>query len=103
MCIRYWLPSLLKYSNVTLRFVPRSAYEQTARLNVLPAPDVVTRIFMLFKGVLDDEVLHWPTAVIKTTSGVEMQKVVVGVDTDKASNSSRYRFLEWDGMEVLRE
>lgn len=47
----YWLPSLLKHQHVALRFLPQEAYEDAAPMNVSPAPDVVTRVFMLFRGV----------------------------------------------------
>lgn len=100
---RYWLPSLLKHPNVALCFVPQSAYEQAARLDVLPAPDVVTRIFMLFKGVPDDETVDWPTAKAKAASGVDWWQDVVGVNIGRALDPSLYRLLEWGGMEVIRK
>ncbi|KAJ7493841.1 hypothetical protein FB451DRAFT_1491323 [Mycena latifolia] len=41
--ITYWLPSFLKHRHVALRFVSQAAYETAARLDIMPAPDVVTR------------------------------------------------------------
>ncbi|KAJ7452754.1 hypothetical protein B0H11DRAFT_2161447 [Mycena galericulata] len=61
--ITYWLPSFLKHTHVALRFVPQAAYEAAARLDVVPAPDVVTRVFMLFKGVSAEELGVWSASV----------------------------------------
>ena len=49
--IRYWLPDMLKNEYIALRFVAQDAYEQAAQLRIAPVPDVVTRVFMLFRGV----------------------------------------------------
>ena len=46
-------PSILKREFVALRFVEQAAYrdERAVPLEVTPAPDVVTRVFMLFRDV----------------------------------------------------
>jgi len=53
------LPDLLKHEYVALRFLPQASYEQAAQMRVSPAPDVVTRIFMLFRGVDPGDLDHW--------------------------------------------
>lgn len=53
--ITYWLPSILKHDFVALRFLHQASYEQAAPLDVEPNPHVVTRVFMLFKRVCEDE------------------------------------------------
>lgn len=62
-----------------------------------PKPDVVTRIFMTFKGVEVGEKV-W------TLGGKGIEEVdwreVVGVTMD-ADDGSKFRVLEWGGMEVL--
>ncbi|KAF6748214.1 hypothetical protein DFP72DRAFT_578678 [Ephemerocybe angulata] len=60
--ITYWHPSLLKHKHVALRFLPQSAYERAAPLSVDPTPDVVARIFMLFKGIKETELPMWTRA-----------------------------------------
>jgi hypothetical protein len=47
----YWLPSLLEHKHIALRFLPQASYEQAAPLRISPTPDVVTRIFMIFRGI----------------------------------------------------
>ncbi|KAJ6470701.1 hypothetical protein DFH09DRAFT_1477427 [Mycena vulgaris] len=96
--ITYWLPALLKHTRVALRFVPQAAYERAARLDIVPAPDVVTRVFMLFKGVAAEDVGAWPTGA----EDPARWRAVVGVDVERAQDAGLFRVLEWGGMEVLR-
>ncbi|KAJ7097332.1 hypothetical protein C8R44DRAFT_812011 [Mycena epipterygia] len=49
------VPSFLKHTHVALRFVSQAAYERAAHLEITLAPDVVTRVFMIFKGVAELE------------------------------------------------
>ncbi|KAK4704491.1 hypothetical protein P7C70_g1725, partial [Phenoliferia sp. Uapishka_3] len=93
--ITYWLPSFNRINEsgkqVAVRFIEQAAYEQAAKLEVEPKPDVVTRVFMVFKGVEANEAwsknrLDW--------------REVVGVK-EAATDVTRFRVLEWGGMEVL--
>ena len=49
--ITCWLPKLAKKPFVALRFLPQTMYERAATLEVRPAPEVLTRVLMLFRGV----------------------------------------------------
>jgi hypothetical protein len=104
---------LLKHEHIALRFLPQSAYERAARLDAVPSPDVVTRVFMLFKGVTEDELPLWEKAQIRAQiagaagpgrrrRAVSWWTDVVGVDVERALDVGLYRVLEWGGMEVLR-
>ncbi|KZV72005.1 hypothetical protein PENSPDRAFT_576744 [Peniophora sp. CONT] len=99
--ITYWLPSLLKHEHVALRFVPQPEYEQAASLVVTPAPDVVTRVFMVFRGVDVDQLCNWEPAAERAGENVTFWKDVVGINADAAQDTSLFRVLEWGGMEVL--
>ncbi|RXW15280.1 hypothetical protein EST38_g10574 [Candolleomyces aberdarensis] len=98
--ITYWLPSILKHKHVALRFLPQSTYERAAPLNLDPTPDVVARIFMLFKGVEEEDLEIWAEASEKTKIAVDFWKEVVGVDVDRLQEASLFRVIEWGGMEV---
>lgn len=99
--VTYWLPSLLKHSDVALRFLPQATYEGAAPMSVEPKPDVVTRIFMIFRGVSEGDRV-WDEARARAGRNVEeVWKNAVGVDTNKAFDTSLFRVLEWGGMEVL--
>ncbi|KAJ7866237.1 hypothetical protein B0H14DRAFT_3107391 [Mycena olivaceomarginata] len=98
--ITYWLPSILKYQHVALRFVPQAAYKAAAILDFKPVPDVVTCVFMLFKGIADDALGDWREAK-STENDVERWRKVVGVDVDRVLDTALFRVLEWGGMEVL--
>lgn len=97
----YWLPSILKHAHIALRFVPQVEYEQAARLAVTPTPDVVTRIFMVFRGIEEGEMSQWESAVQRVAEDVTFWKDVVGIDASAAQDTSLFRVLEWGGMEVL--
>ncbi|KAJ7238007.1 hypothetical protein C8J57DRAFT_1528995 [Mycena rebaudengoi] len=91
--ITYWLPSFLKHNHVALRFVPQAAYEVAARLDIVPAPDVVTRVFMLFKGISEERRGEWDLGAHSQHDHALKWRAVVGVDVEHA--------LEWGGMEVV--
>lgn len=98
---RYWLPSFLKHDYVLLRFVPQESYSKAARLDVVPAPDVVTRVFMVFRRVSSDEVDIWMSASARASEPVEMWREIVGVpDRNRQNDAGLFRVLEWGGMEI---
>jgi len=100
--ITYWLPDLLKHEYVALRFLAQASYEQAAKMRVSPAPDVVNRVFMLFRGVAPDDLGLWSQAAARATAedGAMFWTDVVGIDSARASDRSLFRVLEWGGMEV---
>ncbi|KAH9175574.1 hypothetical protein EDB89DRAFT_1945346 [Lactarius sanguifluus] len=102
--ITYWLPDMLKHEYVALRFVAQDAYERAAPMRIAPAPDVVTRVFMLFRGVPVGDLGLWEAARARAAGtvmdGARSWADVVGVDTMRAADSGLFRVLEWGGMEV---
>ena len=102
MSRRYWLPSLLKHEYIALRFITQESYEKAAQMRISPAPDIVTRVFMLFRGVRADDVDFWEAAAARATAedGETFWPKVVGVDPVRASDRTLFRVLEWGGMEV---
>ncbi|KAG2335785.1 hypothetical protein BDR05DRAFT_1001911 [Suillus weaverae] len=79
----YSTAGILKHEYIALRFVTQPAYERAASLSIPPQPDIVTRVFMLFR---EKDVAWWAD--------------VVGVDLARASDMALFRVLEWGGMEV---
>jgi len=102
--ITFWLPDMLKYEYIALRFVAQDAYEQAAPMRIAPAPDVVSRVFMLFRGVSVGDLGLWEAASARATAtggdGATFWVDVVGVDAARAADSGLFRVLEWGGMEV---
>ncbi|KAJ7761612.1 hypothetical protein DFH07DRAFT_1059848 [Mycena maculata] len=76
------------------------AVGRVRNLDITPAPDVVTRVFMLFKRIGDD-VLHDWDAAWAAENDTERWCTVAGTDTERASDATLFRVLEWGGMEVL--
>jgi hypothetical protein len=102
---RYWLPDLLKHEYVALRFLAQGSYEQAAPMLVSPKPDVVTRVFMLFRGVAAADVELWQSASVPGPTAAAVEGAtswahIVGVDAGRASDRGLFRVLEWGGMEV---
>ncbi|KAI0320968.1 hypothetical protein OF83DRAFT_1102246 [Amylostereum chailletii] len=97
--ITYWLPALNKHQHVALRFLPQQAYEGAAPMTVTPAPDLVTRVFMLFKGVETSDLPAWAEAV-GPAHHEGYWRNIVGLDTGRWEDRRLFRVLEWGGMEV---
>ncbi|KAL1757113.1 hypothetical protein FB107DRAFT_273316 [Schizophyllum commune] len=97
----YWLPSILKREFVALRFVEQVAFERAALLEVTPAPDVVTRVFMLFKDVGKEDLGRWAKALARADEPASRWRDVVGAQLEKTLDASLFRVIEWGGMEVL--
>ena len=72
-------------------------------MNVSPKPDVVTRIFMLFKGISQEEIRakYWSKATARTEEDVSIWQDIVGADFAKAKDEALFRVLEWGGMEII--
>ncbi|KAI1797049.1 hypothetical protein LXA43DRAFT_500524 [Ganoderma leucocontextum] len=96
--IAYWLPALSKHPYVALCFLPQRAVERAAELEAVPAPDAVTRVMMFFRGISASEVGMW-TAARERVSEVDWASIV-GVSAG-AFDTTGFRVLEWEGMEVL--
>ena len=98
----YWLPEMLKHKEyIALRLVPQSAYERAAPLKILSAPDITTRVFMLFKGVDECPLLsNWPQARDRAHCSADFWTDVVGINCECSMDESLLQVLEWGGMEV---
>jgi hypothetical protein len=98
--ITFWLPHFVRIHEsgkvIGFRFLPQADYEQAARLDVTPAPEVITRVFLLFGGV-DSANEGWSEACNRAEN-VDWKKVV-GV-RDEVTDVTKFRVLEWGGMEV---
>ncbi|KAF7330044.1 Ubiquitin family protein [Mycena kentingensis (nom. inval.)] len=98
--ITYWLPSFLEHNHILLSFVPQSAYEAAAPLTIVPAPNAITRVFMIFRALDDAEVASclWEK---KEARPIGMWRGVIGVpERAQQADASLFRVLEWGGMEV---
>lgn len=70
-------------------------------MTITPTPDVVVRVFMLFKGVPSTELGAWTAAQARAIEDVSYWRDVVGLDAhDRLADKSLFRVLEWGAMEV---
>ncbi|EJD48471.1 hypothetical protein AURDEDRAFT_122845 [Auricularia subglabra TFB-10046 SS5] len=95
---KYWLPDMQRHKHVAPRFLPQQEYEQAAELEVSPASAAVTRVFMLFCGLGDDEGNAW-RATSMDASIPACWRSIVGA-SGRAADKTVFRVLEWGGMEV---
>ena len=65
-----------------------------------PAPDVVTRVFMLFRGVAECDVGDWKEARARAKDEDVDWVELVGVRPE-AEDIGLFRVLEWGAMEVF--
>ncbi|KAM0787380.1 hypothetical protein ACM66B_003465 [Microbotryomycetes sp. NB124-2] len=84
-------------NDVAITFVSQAAFENSARLNIVPKPDYVARIFMLFKAV-DKHEKKWDVARNKLKK-VNWAKVI-GIDSVKMEDKSLFRVIECGSMQV---
>jgi len=96
--ITFWLPAFLTHQYIALRFIPQAEYSKLAPLDITPQPDVVTRVFMVFKGVRDLQ--DWPSSRKRALEDVSFWADAVGVDTTAVFNKDLSRVLEWGAMEL---
>ena len=71
-------------------------------MRISPTPGVVTRVFMLFRGVRPEDVAFWAPAAARAAAddGATFWSNVVGIDAVRTSDRTLFRVLEWGGMEV---
>ena len=70
-------------------------------MKILPTPDIITRVFMLFKGVDEGPLLSdWPQAQDRAHRSADFWKDVIGINCERSMDESLFRVLEWGGMEV---
>ena len=92
----------MKRPDVALRFVPQPSFEAAAPMAVVPKPDVVTRIFMVARGLNKEEAQHelWKESSLRASEPVELWQDIVGVSLQRALDPTLFRVLEWGGMFV---
>ena len=91
-----------KHAHVALRFVTQESWEKAAAMHITPVPDIVTRVFMLFRGVPAGDLSRWEPARMRAAEpdAETFWTDVVGVDVASAEDRRLFRVLEWGGMEV---
>lgn len=107
----YWMPRLLGIRDggldVAVSFVGQAALGGAARLTVVPRPAAVARVFMLLGGVdaAPGGPRRWEAwrgsrlGLARALRRVDWARRI-GLDVEGMGDESRFRVLEWGGMEV---
>lgn len=99
--ITFWLPSFIRLheegKDIVIQFMDQKWCEARAELKVKPEAEVVTRVYMLFRGVDDEEKnkVGWGET---DTQEIDW-KQIVGVKSE-AWREDKFRVLEWGAAEV---
>lgn len=111
----YWMPHFLKIRDanldIAISFVNQEAYNKAATLTVTPEPATIGRVFMLFGGVHTKAAgsqewgYSWEAWKGKKLSLDQAFRQVdwvdkIGLDINGLEDESKFRVLEWGGMEV---
>ncbi|THH28592.1 hypothetical protein EUX98_g5598 [Antrodiella citrinella] len=102
--LRLWIPTFIRYEYIALRFLPQKLYGQAVFLTVRPKPNLIIRIFMLFRGLSGEDIKSWPLAQKRLQDPVTRWQKEVGVsqaDIDRLEDKTIFRILECNGLEVL--
>ncbi|QRV96136.1 ubiquitin-like protein [Ceratobasidium sp. AG-Ba] len=81
-------------------FITQEAYAAAAPMKIDPAPNVITRVFMLFKGIEESQLGYWAPAQARATENPNIWATIVGVNLEMARDKRLFRVLEWGGMEI---
>lgn len=100
--MQYWIPALTRIEkagqHVAIQFVSQEVLNRDTPLVIEPKPDVVTRIFMVFKAVPSVKRL----ATCTFGRGDPRPRWLDQVNVDPlAFDRSKYRGLEWGGAEII--
>ncbi|TCD66900.1 hypothetical protein EIP91_000739 [Steccherinum ochraceum] len=94
--LRYFLPSFIGNEYIAIRFLSETLYSQVMNLDITPVPDVLVRIFMIFKGISSDEIGAWPRAQARVRDPAIRWRRVVGLpELDQLQDRNSFRILEW--------
>ncbi|WRT65820.1 uncharacterized protein IL334_002769 [Kwoniella shivajii] len=95
--ITAWLPGLTRHKNIAYRILNRAQLEPTSKLTIIPPPDVMLRIFVIFKGIPDSEMKDWENAgVLHAEMGLDWRDSVGW--TPDMQNESLFRVIEYGAM-----
>lgn len=89
----FWLPEF-ESDFVALRFLPQEVYASAVPMDIVPAPDVVTRIFGVFRNVSALEAAAWPRR------GEDWRDIVRPPGAEQQRDAGLFRVVEWGGMVV---
>lgn len=79
--IVYWLPRMQNNKFNLIHFATQEEYGDRVALNINPNPDTILRVFMVFKGLVDDNVKTQPQEL-------------------KTFNRKGFVVVEWGGTEI---
>ncbi|ORY29782.1 hypothetical protein BCR39DRAFT_588155 [Naematelia encephala] len=98
--ITSWLPSVTRHKNIAYKILSPGQLSPSSNLTIIPPPHVLFRIFILFRGVPDDEMKEWSNrGVVHAEMGLDWRNTI-GWSED-LKNDELFRIIEYGAMEVF--
>ncbi|KAK4686167.1 hypothetical protein P7C73_g3965, partial [Tremellales sp. Uapishka_1] len=95
--ITSWLPSITRHKHIAYRILNTNQLNPSSVLTIIPPPQVLLRIFILFKGIAENELKEWEQAgILHAEMGLDWRDAV-GYSGDM-SNESLFRVVEYGAM-----
>ncbi|EIW66433.1 hypothetical protein TREMEDRAFT_65285 [Tremella mesenterica DSM 1558] len=95
-----WLPGITRHKNIAYKILGNDAMSPSSQLNIIPPPDVLIRIFILFKGIPDGEMKSWQDAgIVQAEMGLDWRGIV-GYN-EHLYDENKFRVFEYGAMEVF--
>ncbi|KZV74711.1 hypothetical protein PENSPDRAFT_164529 [Peniophora sp. CONT] len=97
--LTHYYQQLVRSRFVAIRFLEQSIYQHIAPLGILPPPDVVTRVVLLYQNVHEHDLDAWTKARKRAQLGPSYWTAVAGYDK-RAEDVNLYRALEWRAINI---
>ncbi|KAL7424614.1 hypothetical protein Q5752_000298 [Cryptotrichosporon argae] len=98
--ITAWLPGITRHKHIAYRILSKDQLAPSSALTIIPPPQALIRVFVLFRGVPDAELKDWESrGVVHAEMGLDWRDAV-GY-TPAMADESLFRVVEYGAMEVF--
>ncbi|BEI86093.1 hypothetical protein CcaverHIS002_0603800 [Cutaneotrichosporon cavernicola] len=97
--ITAWLPGITRHKNIAYRILNKEQLDPSLRLELIPAPQVLMRLLILFRGIPDGEMKEWAGRQVGSDMGVDWRETVGW--TPHLNDEALFRVIEYAAMEVF--
>ncbi|ORX35265.1 hypothetical protein BD324DRAFT_652404 [Kockovaella imperatae] len=95
-----WLPSITRHKNIAYRLLSPDQLAPSTTISVVPPPDVLLRVFVLFRGIPDDQMAEWKDrGILQAELGLDWRTAIHW--TPEMDNEELFRIIEYGAMECF--
>ncbi|GMK59918.1 hypothetical protein CspeluHIS016_0901350 [Cutaneotrichosporon spelunceum] len=96
--ITSWLPGITRHKNIAYRILNKEQLDPSSRLELIPKPQALMRLLILFRGIPDGEMKEWAGRQVGSDMGVDWRETVGW--TPHLNDEALFRVIEYGAMEV---